>query len=153
MQITRGTVTVTGLSQTVTGDASALFKTGTPAVEVGDIFNAVDHPQYIVAAVDSDTQIKLDRGYTGSTLGGQAYTITKGFHRNLNMVRINKGDIELAELMHRNFLFMNNNFRHTADAPASATATGVKGTYAFDTAFLYVCVATNTWQRMSIATW
>lgn len=37
--------------------------------------------------------------------------------------------------------------------PASAGATGVAGTFAFDTGFLYVCTATNTWKRVAIATW
>lgn len=38
-------------------------------------------------------------------------------------------------------------------APASASATGVAGSVAFDTSYVYVCVATNTWMRAAIATW
>lgn len=38
-------------------------------------------------------------------------------------------------------------------APASAAATGVVGSIAFDTGFVYVCTATNTWKRVAIATW
>lgn len=37
--------------------------------------------------------------------------------------------------------------------PASASATGTIGTIAWDTSFLYVCVATDTWKRVGIATW
>jgi hypothetical protein len=37
--------------------------------------------------------------------------------------------------------------------PASATATGTSGQIAYDTSFLYVCVAANTWRRVSIAAW
>lgn len=37
--------------------------------------------------------------------------------------------------------------------PASATATGTAGQKAYATGFLYICVATNTWQRVAIATW
>ena len=37
--------------------------------------------------------------------------------------------------------------------PASAAATGVAGTVVWDTGFIYVCTATNTWKRAAIATW
>ena len=38
-------------------------------------------------------------------------------------------------------------------APASATATGTLGEIRIVNGFIYVCVATNTWQRAAIATW
>jgi len=41
----------------------------------------------------------------------------------------------------------------TQATPASATATGVKGTICHDTNYIYVCTATNTWKRVAIATW
>lgn len=37
--------------------------------------------------------------------------------------------------------------------PASAGAAGTAGQVARESGFLYVCVATNTWQRVAIATW
>jgi hypothetical protein len=37
--------------------------------------------------------------------------------------------------------------------PASASATGVKGTIVWDTSYLYICTATNTWRRIAHATW
>jgi hypothetical protein len=37
--------------------------------------------------------------------------------------------------------------------PASASATGVAGTIAWDAGFIYVCTATNTWERVAIASW
>jgi hypothetical protein len=37
--------------------------------------------------------------------------------------------------------------------PASAGATGVTGSIAYQSGYLYVCVATDTWERTSIATW
>jgi hypothetical protein len=39
------------------------------------------------------------------------------------------------------------------NAPASATAAGVQGQIAWASGFVYVCVATNTWQRAALATW
>ncbi len=41
----------------------------------------------------------------------------------------------------------------TTSTPASASATGVTGTISWDTNFLYVCVATDTWKRMALLTW
>lgn len=37
--------------------------------------------------------------------------------------------------------------------PATAGAAGVKDTIAFDTGFIYICTADNTWKRVAIATW
>ena len=37
--------------------------------------------------------------------------------------------------------------------PASATATGVTGTINWDSSYIYICIATNTWKRTSISSW
>ncbi len=37
--------------------------------------------------------------------------------------------------------------------PASASATGTAGTIAWDTSYLYVCTATDTWERVAVASW
>lgn len=41
----------------------------------------------------------------------------------------------------------------TPKTPASATDTGNTGDIAWDTDYIYVCVAANTWKRVAIATW
>lgn len=41
----------------------------------------------------------------------------------------------------------------SASAPATASSTGTAGDIAYDSGFLYVCTATNTWKRVAIATW
>jgi len=41
----------------------------------------------------------------------------------------------------------------TSRTPASATATGNTGEICWDSGYLYVCVATNTWKRTSLSTW
>lgn len=38
-------------------------------------------------------------------------------------------------------------------APGSAGATGQAGQIAFDSSYIYVCIATDTWKRVAIATW
>lgn len=37
--------------------------------------------------------------------------------------------------------------------PATANDTGSPGQIAFDTEYFYICVATDTWKRTSLATW
>ena len=37
--------------------------------------------------------------------------------------------------------------------PSTATSTGTVGQIAYDTSYLYVCVATDTWRRVAIASW
>ena len=37
--------------------------------------------------------------------------------------------------------------------PASAGAPGTKGDICWDTSYIYVCVATDTWKRVAISTW
>lgn len=41
----------------------------------------------------------------------------------------------------------------TPSVPASAGATGTKGQIEYDTDYIYICVATNTWKRVAISTW
>jgi len=37
--------------------------------------------------------------------------------------------------------------------PATAGAAGTAGDYAVGAGYVYICVATNTWQRAATATW
>jgi len=41
----------------------------------------------------------------------------------------------------------------TSKTPASASDTGTTGQIAWDSSYLYVCTATDTWKRVAIATW
>ena len=37
--------------------------------------------------------------------------------------------------------------------PTTASSTGTKGMISYDSSYIYVCTATNTWKRVAIATW
>ncbi len=37
--------------------------------------------------------------------------------------------------------------------PATAGAAGTQGEIAWDSDWIYICTATNTWKRVGIATW
>lgn len=41
----------------------------------------------------------------------------------------------------------------TAKTPSSTTDTGTAGQIAWDASYIYVCTATNNWERTAIATW
>jgi phage baseplate assembly protein gpV len=42
---------------------------------------------------------------------------------------------------------------NTSKTPASAAATGTAGMIAWDTSYIYVCTAANTWRRATLNTW
>lgn len=42
---------------------------------------------------------------------------------------------------------------YNSQTPATASATGTAGTICWDSGYIYVCVATNTWKRVAVATW
>ena len=39
------------------------------------------------------------------------------------------------------------------DPPASASAAGTPGQMAYESGYLYICIAIDTWQRAAVATW
>jgi hypothetical protein len=41
----------------------------------------------------------------------------------------------------------------TNTVPATSTATGIAGMIAYDSSYVYICTATNTWVRAATATW
>ena len=41
----------------------------------------------------------------------------------------------------------------TAKTPATAGSTGNQGDFCWDSDYMYMCVATNTWKKIQIATW
>jgi len=43
--------------------------------------------------------------------------------------------------------------RIDSSPPASAGASGTTGTITYDSSYIYVCVATDTWKRAALATW
>jgi len=44
-------------------------------------------------------------------------------------------------------------FTGASKTPASASDTGIAGQICWDSSYIYVCTATNTWKRVAIATW
>lgn len=45
------------------------------------------------------------------------------------------------------------NYIKVNSAPASPAANGVQGEVRFDSSYIYVCIATNTWRRSALTSW
>lgn len=46
-----------------------------------------------------------------------------------------------------------NGIKIGSETPSSASDSGVTGTITWDADYIYVCVDTDTWTRVAIATW
>lgn len=70
-------------------------------------------------------------------------------------VLIDGGDLTIsgAGLSAQNRINADGGLKISSGAPASATSTGTAGEIKWDTNYIYVCVATNTWKRVAISTW
>ena len=84
----------------------------------------------------ADTALEF---YTGDA-STQALALTIDNSQDLTV----EGDLTLSA---------GNVIMSSSETPASASATGTQGTIAWDTNYIYVCTATNTWKRVAIGTW
>ncbi len=67
-----------------------------------------------------------------------------------------KGDlyVEGNLIGDNNIDFRGDTFRlRTSKTPASSGANGNKGEICWDASYLYICTATDTWERVAIAIW
>lgn len=66
---------------------------------------------------------------------------------------LNSAGSEKGSLDSNGNLFVSGTVNVASSPPASASATGTQGTITWDTSYIYVCIATNTWKRVAIASW
>ena len=55
--------------------------------------------------------------------------------------------------MHGKFIIVDSTTSAAATVPTSASDTGTAGDIAYDSNYVYICVATNTWKRSALSTW
>jgi len=82
-------------------------------------------------------------GYTGAA---RQLTVDSKFG---DVILKSAGEI-YSEVPHH---FQSDAVIETSAPPASAGAAGVPGTIQWDTDFIYICVALNTWKRAALVTW
>lgn len=99
----------------------------------------------IVHEGDTDTAIRFptDNTFSVETAGTEHFRIDSS------------GNVGIATTSPTQKLDINDDSIRvrTAKTPASATDTGTEGQIAWDADYIYVCVATDTWKRVAIATW
>lgn len=88
-------------------------------------------PAYVLRYAGTNTNISVDGDLNGFVSGFSAGFIPTEFTKSA------AGFLQIL----------------TANVPASATATGLKGEISWDANYIYVCTATDTWKRVAIATW
>lgn len=105
------------------------------------------------------TKLQCDDYYPG---GAVAYFGTESNHRFLiltnntsRIIVLTDGKVGISTDAPTALLDVNGDIirLRTAKTPASAGAAGNAGDICWDTDYIYVCVATNTWKRAAIATW
>lgn len=111
-----------------TTEAPMLVATGAATVRVGTNTGQT-------SSIEAWSVSDLGGGITGSTV-----TSTGTLTAKANIVAA--GDVQTSGYFHE-----------TLTTPASSTATCTAGQFTDDANYHYVCVATNTWKRVALATW
>ena len=119
------------------GNEAIVFGTTASAVNEVKVSNASAGNRPTIAAQGGDTNVDLNLVSQGSGLirinGGQAVAA--------NMVVTLTGKTLTSPKI------------TSGNAPATASSTGTAGQVEWDSGFVYVCTATNTWVRAALATW
>lgn len=97
----------------------------------GDLGLGVDSPSAKVHALKTTEQLRL--GYDATNYTSFTVSSAGGL-----LIKPSNNKIRLSD---------------TARTPASATDTGNAGEVCWDSSFIYVCTATNTWKRAALSTW
>jgi len=135
-----------------TGDSERLRITSTGSVGIG-----TSNPASKLHVVGSFRQTGVTVPFEWTVNAGATDYLklnAVGFTDNLIVARSN-GNVGIGTSSPTNLLDVNaDSIRvRTAQTPATAGAAGNQGEIAWDADYIYVCVATNTWKRVAIATW
>ena len=140
---TRGGLMINGLSDQESADARSLALRGicndthTDTVPTVELIGAKRSGSTIQALASAETVLQVSNHTTNlltvlgsGNVGIGTTTPTEALDVNSDAIRI-----------------------RTAQTPGSASATGTAGMICWDSSYVYVCTATNTWKRVAIATW
>ncbi|MFM6925806.1 MAG: hypothetical protein ACKOU7_09925, partial [Ferruginibacter sp.] len=137
---------VTGVLDTAAGNTSAAFGTGNMAASYNEFVLGMYGSNYTPVSASSynvaDRLFNIGNG-TSSVARADAFTILKG------------GNVGIGTASPTALLDVNSNTirLRSAKTPSSSSDTGNTGDIAWDSNYIYVCVATNTWKRVAIASW
>ena len=137
---------VTGSQDTAFGENAAVFGIGNYGASYSEMalgtYGTMYTPVSAVTFNTADRIFNIGNGVAGN-LRSDALTILKS------------GNVGMGTANPTALLDVNSNTirLRTAKTPASASDTGNTGDIAWDSFYIYVCVATNTWKRVLISTW
>ena len=128
-----GGAVATGISLSIAdnGVSNAMFRQSIGCSVIGRYANSTGNVGDIAAVVDNVVLTRNDNEL--------------GFRTSLDAISV--GLFTAAPLVNTEILVV------ATDPPATAASTGTAGTITWDADYIYVCVATDTWKRASIATW
>ena len=96
---------------------------------------------------DSITPVYIYNNNTSAVLNAEIYnslSFFDGYNRPMNFYEIPK--VIKSDGTATNLLSF-------SPVPATLTSTGTAGEIAYDTSYMYICTATNTWKRTALTTW
>lgn len=106
-------------------------------------------------ATNFPTSLDVLQNPTGTTPTNSSTTLHSVQHANANdaieALQTKVGITNSADVTSIDFILRQK--LHFVMPPTTATSTGVAGNIAYDSSYLYVCVATGTWVRTPLATW
>lgn len=144
-----------GFSNTTGNNWNAIGLQAGYSNTTGSNWNAVGYQagRYIAdgtTAATTNTQFTLIGAHTKFLADGSSNEIVIGYNaigNGSNTVTLGNSSITHTHLGAGVLVIP------TGSAPASAAATGARGSIAWDSAYVYVCTAPNTWKRAAISTW
>lgn len=124
-----------------TGAVDSVFGRAGAVVAAADDYTAAQVTGAVTGVASSvDSELALFNGTGGKTIKRASGT---GFAKVVSGVLQTPSAVIPASVL----------AGASAAAPSTAASTGTLGQIRFESGFLYVCVATDTWQRVAIATW
>jgi hypothetical protein len=164
VEIINATGTQTLTNKTITSPKISQINdaNGNAAVKFPNVASAVNWPYMNNAAVNNAPSIGVDGSDTNINIAftskgtGILQLFRPGGHSTIQAAgSFNSGNINLdLRSQGTGVVQANGNAVVTSVAvPATATSTGTAGQIAYDSTYVYVCTAANTWRRAALSTW
>ncbi|MEP7238513.1 MAG: hypothetical protein ABI685_11630 [Ferruginibacter sp.] len=137
---------VTGTADTTLGVFASAFGTGNRAASYNEMALGMYGTNYTAASISAyNANDRIFNIGNGPNSGSRADALTI----------LKSGNVGIGTATPSTLLDVNSDKIRvrTAKTPTSATDTGNTGDIAWDTDYIYVCVAANTWKRVTIASW
>ena len=120
--------------------------------------NGITNTQELISVLPT---FNFPTGYNQNTITAKGIRLTLCKESNLGVSV--KGPLRLDSLnkdydnMSGKIVFPDNTVQTTAyqvvTAPTTATSSGITGQIAYDSNYVYICTATNTWKRSALSSW